>query len=144
MLPSVTIQKYYIIIDYIPHTVHFIPLTHLFCNWRFALLNLPHWYLFSLHFTSPWQLPVCSLYLWLCFCLVTFVRLFCFLGFAYKWDHFKFPNYWTQSCLCSPWYLPKSCFHWGLVFCLFVCFVFYLFVFPPVHKIGRASCRERV
>lgn len=40
-LPSVTIQNYYII-DYIPHAVHFITMTHLFHNWEFVLLNLPH------------------------------------------------------------------------------------------------------
>ena len=28
----VTIEKYHNIIDYVPHTVHFIPMTHLFCN----------------------------------------------------------------------------------------------------------------
>ena len=26
--------RYYIIIDYILHTVHFIPVIHLFCNWK--------------------------------------------------------------------------------------------------------------
>ena len=26
--------SYYIIIDYILHTVHFIPVIHLFCNWK--------------------------------------------------------------------------------------------------------------
>ena len=29
---SVTIQRYYVVIDYIFHTVHFRPMTHLFCN----------------------------------------------------------------------------------------------------------------
>ena len=29
-------------IDYVPHTVHFIAVTHLFCNLRFVPLNLPH------------------------------------------------------------------------------------------------------
>ena len=28
--------------DYVPHTVHFIPMTHLFCNWKDVPLNLPH------------------------------------------------------------------------------------------------------
>ena len=30
------------VIDCIPHTVHFIPMTHLFCNWKFVPLNLLH------------------------------------------------------------------------------------------------------
>ena len=28
--------------DYVPHTVHFIPMTHLFCNWKDVPFNLPH------------------------------------------------------------------------------------------------------
>ena len=45
LVASVTIQKYFMIIDYIPHTVHFI--SHctkflIFCNWKFVSLNLPH------------------------------------------------------------------------------------------------------
>ena len=31
-----------IIIDYIPHTVHFIPVAHLFWDWKFVPLNLPY------------------------------------------------------------------------------------------------------
>ena len=42
----------YIIIDYLPNTVHFIPLNHLFCNWKFVPLNLPHLFL-----SSPTPLP---------------------------------------------------------------------------------------
>ena len=30
---------------YIPHTVHFIPMTHLLCNWKFVPLNLCHLFL---------------------------------------------------------------------------------------------------
>ena len=30
------IQRYYIITDYIPYTVHFISMAHLFCNWKFV------------------------------------------------------------------------------------------------------------
>ena len=36
LLQYVTMQRYYIIIDYISHTVHFIPMTHLFCCWKFV------------------------------------------------------------------------------------------------------------
>ena len=39
----VTIQSWYCINnDYIPHTENFIPVTHLFCNWKFAPLNFSH------------------------------------------------------------------------------------------------------
>ena len=94
--------------DYIPHTVHFIPMTHLFCNWKLIPLNLLHLFLFfffwysrlSLHLTftyfypslSPpfWQRPACYLCLWLCFCFVIFVHLFCFLDCIYKWKNSVF------------------------------------------------------
>ena len=32
------------VIDYIPHTGHFIPVTHLFCYWNFVPLTLPHFF----------------------------------------------------------------------------------------------------
>ena len=38
--------------SYFPHTVHFIPVTHLFHNWKSVLLNLLH-----LIFSSPYPLP---------------------------------------------------------------------------------------
>ena len=41
-------QRYYIVIDYIPHIVHFLPVTHLFCNGKFVPINLSH-----LFFSSP-------------------------------------------------------------------------------------------
>ena len=37
-----------IVIDYILHTVYFIPVSHLYCNWKFVLLNL-----FYLFLSSP-------------------------------------------------------------------------------------------
>ena len=36
------------VIDYIPHTVYFIPVSHLYYNWKFVLLNL-----FYLFLSSP-------------------------------------------------------------------------------------------
>ena len=80
----VTKEKYYICIDYILHTVHFIPVTHLFCNGKFVSVNLHHLFLFSLHSPPLWQQPVCPLYLSLCFCFVMFVHLFCFLDYTYN------------------------------------------------------------
>ena len=48
-LVTICRQRYYIIIDYIPHTVHFIPVTHLLCSWKFVPLNRPHPFLSSPH-----------------------------------------------------------------------------------------------
>ena len=42
----------YVIIDYILHTVHFITMTHLFCNWKFAPHNL-HPLFLSLQILRP-------------------------------------------------------------------------------------------
>lgn len=35
-------QRYHSIINYIPHAVHVIPLTHLLCHRKFAPPHLPH------------------------------------------------------------------------------------------------------
>ena len=45
-------QRYYIVTDYIPHSVHFIPVTHLFCNWKFVPINLN--YQFPPHKAIPY------------------------------------------------------------------------------------------
>ena len=64
-------------IDYIPHTVYFITMMHLFCNWMFLPYNFPH--LFPSYFyPSPWattcfSLSVSVLCLFICF---VFVNLF--------------------------------------------------------------------
>ena len=47
-LQYVSMLRYCTVTDYIPHTVHFIPVTHLFCNWKFVP-NLPYLCLSSLH-----------------------------------------------------------------------------------------------
>ena len=44
-------QRYYITINSVPHTVHLIPVLHLFYNWKFVPLNLPHIFISSLRFT---------------------------------------------------------------------------------------------
>ena len=61
--------------DYIPHTVHFVPMTHLWCNWKFLPLNLPSMFHLPLHAPPLWRAPVCSLYLWLCFYFAMFAHL---------------------------------------------------------------------
>ena len=60
---SVTIKWYYIVVDYIPHMVHFIFITHLFCNWKFVPLNLLHLFLSSPCSSSFWQPNVSSQFL---------------------------------------------------------------------------------
>ena len=45
--------KILIVIEYISHTVHFIPLTHFFYNWKFVPLNLSHLFLSSPLLLSP-------------------------------------------------------------------------------------------
>ena len=52
-------------------------------------LNL-HLFLSSAHFLSLWLPPICTLNLWLCFCLVMFVDLLCFLSSTYKLNHMVF------------------------------------------------------
>ena len=73
-----TIQRCYLVTDYIQHSVHFTTVTHLFCNWKSVPLNLPHLFL-SFTLSSPlvtsWLfsitpflfLSVCSLVLFLRF-----------------------------------------------------------------------------
>ena len=92
----------YIIIDNIPHLVHFISMTHLFCNWKFVPLNFPLLFLSSPHSPPLWQPPVCSLYLWVSFCFVMFVHLFCFLDSTYKWSHTVFGFLWLISLSIIP------------------------------------------
>ena len=50
-------HTYYIVIDYIPYTVHFLSMNNLFCNWKFVPLNLPHLF----HFSPP---PLELIYNW--------------------------------------------------------------------------------
>ena len=85
---KVTIQSYYKVVDCISHAVSFIPISHLFCNWKFV--PLPHLFHSSPPNPPLWKPPVCSLCLWVCFCFVMFVHLFCFPYAIYKWNHIVF------------------------------------------------------
>ena len=79
-------HTYYIVIDCIPYTVHFLSMNNLFCNWKFVPLNLPHLFIFSLQPAFP--LATTCFVLWsvtlLRFC---YICLFCFLESTYKWNH---------------------------------------------------------
>ena len=74
----VTIQSYYIIIDGISHIAQFIPVTHLFCNWKFVHINLPHLFLNFAYLHYPLAITSYSSNLLLCFYFVMFVHLLCF------------------------------------------------------------------
>ena len=57
---------------------------------KFCTFNLPHPFHSLPHPSLLWQLPVCSLYLWVCSYLVMFVLPFCFSDFTCKWNHMVF------------------------------------------------------
>ena len=60
--PSVLIQNYYSIIDYISYVVHYIPVAY-FITGRLYLLIPVTYFIPPLYTPSlPWQPPVCSLY----------------------------------------------------------------------------------
>lgn len=72
-LSVVTKQYYCGIIGSIPQAALSIPETALFDNWKFVPFNLLCLLLLSP--PSGWPPPVCSLYLWACFCFVCIKRL---------------------------------------------------------------------
>ena len=64
------------------HTVHFIPVTHLFCNWKFVPLNLTHLLLSSPHPSSKHLFVLCiynSFFVLLCLfiCSVFYIPHIC-------------------------------------------------------------------
>ena len=84
-------QRYYRVIDYIPHIVQFITMTHLFCNWKFVPLNLPYFF-FPLSFPPSPRATTYSFSVSLThFCFVMFV---CFLDSTSKWNHTVFVFLW--------------------------------------------------
>ena len=88
-------------IDYIPHTVYFIPTMHLFCIWMFPPYNFPHLFP-SYCYPSPWATTCFSLCV--CFCFM-FAHLLCFSDFTYKWNDIVF----VLFCLIYfPWHNRPS------------------------------------
>ena len=66
MISSVAINhhtKIFYIIDYIPHTVFFIPRTYSFYNWKCVPLNLLYTIPSSPYSPPFWKTLVCPLYL---------------------------------------------------------------------------------
>ena len=69
-LPSITIQRYYTSIHSIPHMTWVVSMTHLFRNWKFIPLNLPHLVLwFPTAHPSPIRISSGSVHRWISFSL---------------------------------------------------------------------------
>ena len=76
LLP-ITKQKYYVIIDYIPYTVDFIPMTHLFYNWKLVLYSLSTMFLLTKSNLSPLAMTfLFSVSMTLCCYIYSFVFTF--------------------------------------------------------------------
>ena len=91
-------QKYYTSIDYIPHSVQFIPVKYLFCNWNLVPVNFPHlFHSYSLtyftHCLSGNQ-PVSFVCLWLFHFVCSFALL---LDARYNWNHMEVVFLWLIS-----------------------------------------------
>ena len=80
------------------------------------------------------QPPVCSLYLWLCICLVMFVHLLYFFTFPYKWTHtvfvilcltyFTYHNTIKIHLYCHKWQDVPFFYDWVIFFSfLFIFFI---------------------
>ena len=70
---------------------------HLFCNWKFVPLHLPHLFLSSPHpLSSGSQMFVLCIYN-SCFCFVMLIHLFCFLYSTCTWNHIVFVFIWLIS-----------------------------------------------
>ena len=70
-----------IITGYIPNTVHFIFVTHLFCSWKSVPLNLP------IHLHSPDPSPLTTTYMFSVSKTISvqlFVNLYCLIDPTYK------------------------------------------------------------
>ena len=76
----VTIQVYYNIIDYIPYAVQYITLPFLLYSKKLYLKPLYLFHSPSPLTFSPWQSPICSLYLWVC--SVLYCLFICFVSYC--------------------------------------------------------------
>ena len=79
----VSVQRYYITIDYIFHVLHLISLTHMFCHCKFV--NFPHLFHSFLALPSGNQSPV---FLFICvFFFFFFFSVWWFVCFIFKIPH---------------------------------------------------------
>ena len=97
---SVTKVRYYIVVHCIPHIEHFMFMTHLFYSWHFVPQS-PSPFTFVSSPPPLWLTLVSSLYLYVCFCFVTFFHLF-FLDSTYKWNRTVFVILWFTSLMIIP------------------------------------------
>ena len=134
---------YYLIIDCIPHTVYFVPMIHLFCNWKSLPLNLPY-----LLFSFPHPLTLGNHLLVLC--ISDSVSLWLFICSVFQIAHIsEIINYLSFSVwLISLRIIPHRSNHvvangkisffytWVVCICMYICislclyiFFFYLFIY---------------
>lgn len=87
-LLSITTKSYSDIIDCVSYAICYFPMTYLFYNWKFESFNFLIYFSHCPTFPpSSHMLPVCFLHLWVYFCFVIFVYLFCSLDSKYKRNH---------------------------------------------------------
>lgn len=70
------------------HTVHDIPVTYLFYNWKFVCFDPLHPFHLPHSILLLWQPPICSLWIW---------ALFCLFDSTYRWNHAEFVFLWLFS-----------------------------------------------
>ena len=79
--------------------VHYIPVTCSFYTWSSLALHSLHW-LYLSPYTATLRWPgVCSLYVWVCFCFLSFVF---FLDSSYQWNCMAFVSVWLISLSIIP------------------------------------------
>ena len=90
------------VIDYIPHTVRFIPMTHLFCNWKLVPLKSPS----PISFLSP-PLPLVTT------CLVLCIYNSVSVMFVFKISHIsEIIQYFSFLADISQSLIPSCCWKW--------------------------------
>ena len=87
---------------YSSHTMHFLPVTHLFCNWNFIPLSLSHMFFSSPHSPSP--LATACLFSVYVILYLFYLHLFWLfiLDFTYKWSHNICLSVWLISLSIIP------------------------------------------
>ena len=109
-----------IFIDCIPHVLHFIIMTHVFCNWKFVHLNFP--YLFhslpSSHLTTTYSFSASVTPFLFYVCSLVF-----FLYSTYKWKDAILVFAWFISLGIIPSRLI-CCHKWHMYGVFLFCFVF--------------------
>ena len=117
-----------------------LPPHDLFYNWKFVAFNPLHLFHPFLHPSHLWQPSVCSLYLWLCFCFVTFAHLFYFLDSTYKWNHTVFIFLcMTYSFSITPSRSIHVIANGKVSFFLWLIFIIYIYINVYTHPSSSLS-----